>query len=68
MAIEARQPTDGLIHHSDRGAQYTSDDFRNALAEHNIECSMSRNGNCYDNAVVESFFGVLNPKAEHHPP
>ena len=59
MAIEARQPTGGLVHHSDRGAQYTSDDFRNALADHNIECSMSRNGNCYDNAVVESFFGVL---------
>jgi len=59
MAVEARQPTSGLIHHSDRGAQYTSDDFRNALTEHNIECSMSRNGNCYDNAVVESFFGVL---------
>ena len=59
MAVEARQPAGSLIHHSDRGAQYTSDDFRNALAENNIECSMSRNGNCYDNAVVESFFGVL---------
>jgi len=59
MAIDARQPTNHLIHHSDRGAQYTSDDFRDELAKHNIECSMSRNGNCYDNAVVESFFGVL---------
>ena len=63
MAIDARQPTNNLIHHSDRGAQYTSDDFRDQLAKHNIECSMSRNGNCYDNAVVESFFGVL--KREH---
>jgi len=59
MAIDARQPTSNLIHHSDRGAQYTSDDFRDELAKNNIECSMSRNGNCYDNAVVESFFGVL---------
>lgn len=59
MAIDARQPESDLIHHSDRGAQYTSDDFRDQLARNNIECSMSRNGNCYDNAVVESFFGVL---------
>ena len=59
MAIEARQPDGALIHHSDRGAQYTSDDFRDVLAQHNIQCSMSRTGNCYDNAVVESFFGVL---------
>lgn len=59
MAIDARSPEGHLIHHSDRGAQYTSDDFRDLLARYNIECSMSRNGNCYDNAVVESFFGVL---------
>lgn len=59
MAIAIRQPTEGLIHHSDRGCQYTSDDFRNELVKHHIECSMSGNGNCYDNAVVESFFGVL---------
>jgi putative transposase len=48
-----------LIHHSDRGAQYTSDEFRTELAKHGIECSMSSTGNCYDNAVVESFFGIL---------
>ncbi len=59
MAIDAREPEGALIHHSDRGAQYTSDDFRNALARHGIECSMSSSGNCYDNAVVESFFGLL---------
>jgi transposase InsO family protein len=59
MAVEARRPEGPLIHHSDRGGQYSSDDFRNALARHGIDCSMSSTGNCYDNAVVESFFGVL---------
>jgi len=59
MAIEARRPEPGLIHHSDRGGQYTSEAFRTELARYGIECSMSSTGNCYDNAVVESFFGVL---------
>ena len=59
MAISARQPEGKLIHHSDRGGQYTSDDFRNELAKHDIEASMSSTGNCYDNAVAESFFGLL---------
>ena len=59
MAVEARQPAGALIHHSDRGGQYSSDDFRNDLARHGIDCSMSNTGNCYDNAVVESFIGVL---------
>ena len=59
MAIDARRPEGVLIHHSDRGSQYTSDDFRKELAKHGIKCSMSSTGNCYDNAVVESFFGVL---------
>jgi len=59
MAIDARRPEGPLIHHSDRGGQYTSDDFRDELAKHGIECSMSSSGNCYDNAVVESFFGLL---------
>ncbi len=59
MAIDARQPQGDLIHHSDRGGQYTSDDFRTELAKNNIECSMSSTGNCYDNAVAESFFGLL---------
>jgi putative transposase len=59
MAIDQRLPGEELIHHSDRGSQYTSDDFRDELKTHNIECSMSGRGNCYDNAVVESFFGLL---------
>ena len=59
MAVASRRPTGVLIHHSDRGSQYTSDDYRKELARHGITCSMSSTGNCYDNAVVESFFGVL---------
>ena len=59
MAIDARQPEGALIHHSDRGSQYTSDDFRDELASHGIDCSMSGSGNCYDNAAMESFFGLL---------
>ena len=59
MAISARRPERVLIHHSDRGSQYTSDDFREELEKHGIQCSMSARGNCYDNAVVESFFGLL---------
>jgi len=59
MAIAARRPERVLIHHSDRGSQYTSDDFREELEKHGIQCSMSGRGNCYDNAVVESFFGLL---------
>lgn len=59
MAIDIRRPAEGLIHHSDRGCQYTSDDFRNELDKNRIECSMSGRGNCYDNAVAESFFGLL---------
>ncbi len=59
MAIGNRRPERLLIHHSDRGSQYTSDDFRDELDKHGIQCSMSARGNCYDNAVVESFFGLL---------
>lgn len=59
MALGNRVPDKQLIHHSDRGSQYTSDDFRDVLDEHGIRCSMSGRGNCYDNAVVESFFGLL---------
>lgn len=59
MAVGNRWPEDGLIHHSDRGSQYTSDDFREELEKYNIRCSMSGRGNCYDNAVAESFFGLL---------
>lgn len=59
MAIGQRCPGGDLLHHSDRGSQYTSDEFREQLEKHNIQCSMSARGNCYDNAVVESFFGLL---------
>jgi putative transposase len=59
MAVGQRLPEPGLIAHSDRGAQYTSDDYRRALRSHGITCSMSHRGDCFDNAVVESFFGTL---------
>ncbi len=59
MALGQRQLTDKLIHHSDRGAQYLSDDYQDVLKQHGIRCSMSDRGNCYDNAAVESFFSLL---------
>lgn len=59
MAIAQRRPGKGLIHHSDRGSQYTSADFQKLLCEYGIECSMSGRGNCYDNAAMESWFGLL---------
>ena len=59
MALGRRKPTADLIHHSDRGAQYPSDDVRDELDRNGIQCSMSARGNCYDNSVVESFFGLL---------
>jgi transposase InsO family protein len=58
-ALMRRRPSVGLLHHSDRGCQYTSRDYRLALAEHGITVSMSRRGNCWDNAVAESFFATL---------
>lgn len=59
MAIEARRPLPGLIHHSDRGSQYASSLFKETLRENGIQQSMSRRGDCWDNAVVESFFGSM---------
>jgi len=59
MAIGACQRDKPALHHSDRGPQYTSDDFRGLLRQHGIECSMSGRGSCYDNAPVESFFSLL---------
>jgi transposase InsO family protein len=58
-ALEARQPGPGLIHHSDRGSQYAGRKYRSMLTEHEVACSMSRAGDCYDNAVAESFFASL---------
>lgn len=59
MAQAARAPAAGLIHHSDRGSQYTSGDYRAELAAHSMLASMSGKGDCYDNAVAESFFSTL---------
>lgn len=59
MAMALGQRDKPVLHHSDRGSQYSSDDFRDLLSKHGIECSMSRRGNCYDNAPVESFFSSL---------
>ena len=59
MALQRRCPEIGLLHHSDRGCTYTSEDYRALLAEHGIVCSMSRRGDCYDNAVMESFFSTV---------
>jgi putative transposase len=59
LALSARCPPAGLIHHSDRGAQYTGHTYQNLLAANGIACSMSRKGNCWDNACVESFFSTL---------
>ncbi len=59
MAIWQRRPKAGLIHHSDRGSQYAGKDFRCLLKAHDFKGSMSRKGNCWDNAVAESFFGSL---------
>ena len=59
MALAARQPAAGLLHHSDRGVQYASAEYRALLATHGIEVSMSRRGDCWDNAVAESFFATL---------
>lgn len=63
QAITHRKPGEGLIHHSDKGSQYTSHAFQKELVKNNIICSMSGTGNCYDNAAMESFFHTL--KTEH---
>ncbi|GHB06340.1 transposase [Algimonas arctica] len=59
MAVWRRKPTDTVIVHSDQGSQFTSHEWREFLTDHNLEASMSRRGNCYDNAVAESFFHLL---------
>jgi transposase InsO family protein len=59
MAFRRRRPQAGLLHHSDRGCQYTSGEYRHALAQLGVEVSMSRTGNCWDNAVAESFFATM---------
>jgi putative transposase len=65
MAIDQRQPEPGLMHHSDRGTTYASGEYQDRLAKHGFVCSMSRKGNCWDNAVVESFFSTLDIECEN---
>lgn len=65
-ALLSRKPALGLLHHSDRGVQYTSGRYRELLASSGVEASMSRTGNCYDNAVVESFWGKLKTEMVYH--
>lgn len=70
MALKRRRPAQSLLHLSDRGVQYAAADYRRILASHGIEISMSRTGECYDNAVVESFFGTLKQElvaSAHYP-
>jgi len=66
MAIERQRPPPGLIHHSDRGIQYAAGSYRQVLAQSGISPSMSRKGNCWDNAPMESFFHTLKTERVHH--
>ena len=59
MALKRRCPDAGLLYHSDQGSTYASEDYQDVLDAHGITCSMSRRGNCHDNAVMESFFSTL---------
>lgn len=65
MALARRRPPQGLLHHSDRESQYASGDYQRVLVQHEIVCSMSRRGNCWDNAVAESFFATLKIELVH---
>ena len=66
MALTGRQPPEGLLHHSDRGSQYASDAYTHRLIEHGITLSMSGKGDCWDNAVMESFWATLKTELVHH--
>jgi transposase InsO family protein len=66
MALGRQIPEKGLVHHTDRGSQYASGDYQKVLSDRRIVCSMSRKGNCYDNAVAESFFGLLKTEWVNH--
>jgi len=65
-AVAAKRPSEGLIHHSDRGSQYCSPHFQKLLAGLGMKPSMSRKGNCYDNAPMESFWGTMKNELVHH--
>ncbi len=66
MALANRTPLAGLLYHSDRGSQYAATSYRHVLAAHGITASMSRKGNCWDNACIESFFGTLKRELVYH--
>jgi transposase InsO family protein len=66
MAVARRQPEAGLLHHTDRGSQYACGEYRELLAAQGFVCSMSRSGNCYDNAAMESFWGTLKTELVYH--
>jgi len=66
MAYQRRNPGQGVLHHSDRGSQYASEDHRNLIADYGMQMSMSRKGNCWDNAPTESFFGTLKKELVYH--
>jgi transposase InsO family protein len=66
MAVATRRPGKGLLHHSDRGSQYCSHEYRNLLDECGLKASMSGRGNCFDNAPMESFWGTLKQELIHH--
>ena len=68
MAVGRRRPGPGLIHHSDRGSQYASSEYREALRSHGMLCSMSRTGDCWDNAPMESWFHTLKTELVNHRP
>lgn len=65
-AVRNKRPAPGLIHHSDRGSQYCADDYRKLVKQFGMQVSMSRKGNCYDNAPMESFWGSLKNELIHH--
>lgn len=65
-AVAAKRPEKGLIHHSDRGSQYCAYDYQKLLEQFGMKASMSRKGNCYDNAPMESFWGTLKSELVHH--
>jgi len=65
MAIQRELPGEGLIAHSDRGVQYASEHYQTLLRKHGVTCSMSRKGNCWDNAPMESFFATLKKELIH---
>jgi transposase InsO family protein len=65
MAVQRQRPAPGLIHHTDRGSQFAAHDYQNALAAAGMTCSMSRRGNCWDNAPMESFFHTLKTELVH---